>query len=123
MEMSARTKNWSEHWRCDRLDNAKYTRNSVSINNSSPTYGDIFFSWHRLTLPPKEAMNLLLGDLEYVRAVYIDDILVIQKENKSDKFHLQKLTIGLKQVKNTGLKLTWRNLSLCKRKLNTSDTC
>ena len=37
MEMPARTKNGSEHWRCERLVTYEYTMNSARMNNSSAT--------------------------------------------------------------------------------------
>ena len=40
----------------------------------------------------QEVMNKLLGDLDYM-AVYIDNILIIQKEDESDEFHLEKLRL------------------------------
>ena len=50
-------------------------------------------------------MNRLLGDLDYV-IVYIDDILIIQKEDKSNESHLEKLAIVLEHLKNMDLKQT-----------------
>ena len=43
-------------------------------------------------------MNILLGGLYYV-TVYIDDILVIQKEDKLDESHLETLAIVLGRQK------------------------
>ena len=42
----------------------------------------------------QEAINKLLGDLDYV-TVYVDDILLIRKEDKSDESHLEKLSVVL----------------------------
>ena len=38
LEMPARTKNGSKHWRCDRLTNYECTMNSARTNNSSARY-------------------------------------------------------------------------------------
>ena len=37
----------------------------------------------------QETMNRLLGDLDYV-SVYIDDILILQKEDEPDEEHLSR---------------------------------
>ena len=51
----------------------------------------------------QEVMNKLLGDLEYV-TVYIDDILIIQKEDESDESHLEKIEIVLGRLEKKGSK-------------------
>ena len=38
----------------------------------------------------QETMNRLLGDLDYV-SVYIDDILILLKEDEPDEEHLRKI--------------------------------
>ena len=38
----------------------------------------------------QEIMNKLLGDLEYV-IVYIDDILILQRDDEPDEDHLKKI--------------------------------
>ena len=42
----------------------------------------------------QEETNKLLGNLDYV-TVYIDYILIIQKDNKSDESHLEKPVVVL----------------------------
>ena len=49
----------------------------------------------------QEVMSKLLGDLNY-ETVYIDDILIIQKEDKSDESHLEKLSFVLRWSEKHG---------------------
>ena len=51
----------------------------------------------------QEVMNKLLGDLDYV-TVYIDCILIIQKEDESDEFHLEKIEVVLGRLEKRGFK-------------------
>ena len=43
----------------------------------------------------------LLGNLDYI-LIYIDDILVLQCHGKSEKDHLKKLEVVLKQLNDIG---------------------
>ena len=45
-----------------------------------------------------------MGDLDYV-TIYIDAVLIIQKEDKSDESHFEKLAVILGQLQKY-LKLT-----------------
>ena len=63
----------------------------------------------------QEVMNKLLGDLNYV-TVYIDDILIIQKEDES---HLEKIEVVLGRLEKRGFKVNLKNPSLCRRKSST----
>ena len=47
----------------------------------------------------QEVMNRLLWDLDYVTPVYVDGILIIQKEDKLDESHLETLAIVLGRQK------------------------
>ena len=38
----------------------------------------------------QEVMNCLFSDLDYI-SVYMDDIFILQREDKPDEIHLQKL--------------------------------
>ena len=51
-------------------------------------------------------MTELLGDLSYV-LVYIDDILILQRDNETEADHLQKLETVLKRLEDKGF---WANL-------------
>ena len=51
----------------------------------------------------QEVMIKLLGGLDYV-TVYIDDLLIIQKEDEPDEFHLEKLGAVLGQLEKRGFK-------------------
>ena len=51
-------------------------------------------------------MNQLLGNVVDYVTVYIDDILITQKEDKLDEFHLEKLATVLEWLKNHGCKAT-----------------
>ena len=57
----------------------------------------------------QEKMSNLMSGLEFVRA-NIDDLLILTKSNFKD--HLQKLLIVLHRLKNAGLKVNAKNLSL-----------
>ena len=48
-------------------------------------------------------MNKLWDNLDY-GTVYIDNILIIQKEDESDKFHLEKIEVVLGQLEKRGFK-------------------
>ena len=50
----------------------------------------------------QEKMNILMSDLDYVRA-YIDDLLILTKGTFAD--HLQKLAVVLHKLKQAGLKV------------------
>ena len=52
----------------------------------------------------QEVVRRLLGDLDYV-TIYIDAVLIIQKEDKSDESHFEKLAVILGQLQKY-LKLT-----------------
>ena len=58
-----------------------------------------------------------MDDLNYV-TVYIDDVLIIQKEDESDEFHLEKIEVVLGQLEKWGFKANLKSPSLCKRRLN-----
>ena len=46
-------------------------------------------------------MTELLGDLSYV-LVYIDDVLILQRDDKTEANHLRKLETVLKQLEDKG---------------------
>ena len=51
----------------------------------------------------QEVMNKLLGGLDYV-TVYINDILIIQKEDELDESHLEKIEVVLGRLEKRGFK-------------------
>ena len=69
----------------------EYQRLPMGLSNSP----DIF----------QEKMSILMSDLEYVRA-YIDDLLVISKDDWTD--HLEKLEEVFKRLQDAGLKVNAR---------------
>ena len=61
-------------------------------------------------------MTNLFHDLDYV-LVYLDDILVIQREGESEEDHLNKIDEVLTRLEKMEFRANLR--SLCKKKLNT----
>ena len=55
----------------------------------------------------QEVMNKLLGGFDYVN-VYINNILVIQKEDESDESHLEKIEVALGRLEKRGFKATFK---------------
>ena len=65
----------------------------------------------------QEVMSKLLGNLDY-ETVYIDGILIIQKEDESDESHLEKIEVVLGKLEQQGFEANLKSPSLCRRKLN-----
>ena len=63
-------------------------------------------------------MMELLGDLDYV-LVYIDDILIMQREGETEDDHLAKIETVLSRLENKEFRAKLRKLFLCRLKLNT----
>ena len=55
----------------------------------------------------QEVMNKLLGNLDYV-TVYIDNILIIQKQDESDESHFEKIEVVLGRLEKRGFKATFK---------------
>ena len=49
----------------------------------------------------------LLGDLDYV-LVYIDDILIIQREGETEQDHLNKIEVVLQRLQDKGFRANLR---------------
>ena len=65
----------------------------------------------------QEVMNKLLGNLDYV-TVYIDNILINQKEDESDESHLENIEVVLGRLEKWRFKANLKSPSLCRRRLN-----
>ena len=65
----------------------------------------------------QEVMNKLLGGFDYVN-VYINNILVIQKEDESDESHLENIEVVLGRLEKWRFKANLKSPSLCRRRLN-----
>ena len=63
-------------------------------------------------------MTNLFHYLDYV-LVYLDDILVIQREGESEEDHLNKIDEVLTKLEKMDFRANLRKISLCKKKLNT----
>ena len=69
----------------------------------------------------QETMNRLLGNLDYV-SVYIDNILILLKEDEPDEEHLWKIETVLGRLQDTGFRGNIINPSLCNHRLDTLVT-
>ena len=58
----------------------------------------------------------LLGDLDYV-LVYIDDILILQREGETEEDHLRKLETVLSRLENKGFRANLRKTFFMQKEL------
>ena len=63
-------------------------------------------------------MTNLFHDLDYV-LVYLDDILVIQREGESEEDHLNKIDEVLTRLEKMDFRANLRKSFSCKKRLNT----
>ena len=70
----------------------------------------------------QEVLNKLLGNLDYV-TVYIDNILIIQKEDESDESHLEKIEIVLGRLEKWGFKANLKKSFFMQEEINILTTC